>query len=92
VLKSGTDATIIAAGPIDVRSVAGPRATGAEGISLRVINMHTIKPLDEEAVLSAAREQAQLLRRKKPRLLADWGVPYPKYWPANIRRLLRWWE
>ena len=56
VLRPGTDATIIAAGMMVQSAVEAADALAAEGLSIRVIDMHTIKPIDRELVLSAARE------------------------------------
>lgn len=54
VLVEGTDAAIIAAGTMVHRAVAAAQALAAEGISARVVNMATINPLDEEAIVAAA--------------------------------------
>lgn len=51
VLTEGTDVTIIACGHLVWKSIEAAKELAAQGISAEVINMHTIKPLDEEAVL-----------------------------------------
>ena len=56
VLKDGTDVTIIAVGMNVQMSLKAAELLAAEGISARVIDMHTIKPLDTELVLKAAQE------------------------------------
>lgn len=56
VLEDGTDVTIIATGLMVQEAVKASRRLAAEGISARVLDMHTIKPLDEELVVRAARE------------------------------------
>lgn len=53
-LTAGTDVTIIACGHLMWQAVLAAEALAAEGISASVINMHTIKPLDEAAVIEAA--------------------------------------
>lgn len=56
VLKEGTDLTLIATGLEVAESLAAAEKLEAEGISVEVINMHTIKPLDVDlAVRSAAK-------------------------------------
>jgi transketolase len=55
-LVEGTDITIIACGEMVQTAVAAANYLDGEGISTRVINMHTLKPLDREAVLKAAVE------------------------------------
>ena len=53
-LVEGTDATIIANGTMVHRAVAAAKTLAAEGISTRVVNMATISPLDEAAIIAAA--------------------------------------
>ena len=52
-LNEGTDVTIIATGHCVWEAVQAAEALDAKGISAEVINMHTIKPLDEEAILKS---------------------------------------
>lgn len=49
----GTDVTIIACGHLVWKSIEAAKELEAQGISVEVINMHTIKPLDEQAVLQS---------------------------------------
>ncbi|MET9499403.1 transketolase C-terminal domain-containing protein [Streptomyces sp. NPDC006552] len=61
-LRRGTDVTLVATGPYPVlRALEAADRLAAEGVSARVLNMHTIKPLDEEALLAAARTTAGLV-------------------------------
>jgi transketolase len=55
-LREGRDACLIASGAVLSEALRAADILRADGISVRVISMHTIKPLDAEAVLSAARE------------------------------------
>ena len=55
-LRPGSDVTVIATGLMVSKALQAAELLAAEGISVRVINIHTIKPLDEELVLRAARE------------------------------------
>ena len=52
VLREGTDAAIFATGLMVTRALKAAELLSAEGISAAVVNFHTIKPLDEECVLS----------------------------------------
>ena len=54
ILAEGADAAIIANGTMVHRAVAAARILAAEGISARVVNMATVNPLDEAAILAAA--------------------------------------
>lgn len=60
-LRSGTDLTIIATGET-VRVALDAEAVLQEaGVSVRVLNFHTIKPLDVEAIVAAARETGHII-------------------------------
>jgi transketolase len=52
-LTEGTDVTIVATGHLVWESLLAAEKLEAEGISAEVINIHTIKPLDEEAILES---------------------------------------
>ncbi|HBA64204.1 MAG TPA: transketolase, partial [Lachnospiraceae bacterium] len=56
VLREGKDVAIIATGLEVNESLIAAEKLAADGIQAKVINMHTIKPLDEELVLAAAKE------------------------------------
>lgn len=56
ILRSGNDVTVIACGCLVADALGAADVLKDEGISVRVINMHTIKPLDRDAVLAAANE------------------------------------
>lgn len=53
VLTEGTDVTIIACGHLVWKSIEALKTLAEKGISAELINMHTIKPLDEEAILKS---------------------------------------
>ena len=53
VLNEGTDVTIIACGHLVWKSIEAVKALAEKGISAELINMHPIKPLDEEAILKS---------------------------------------
>jgi transketolase len=53
ILNEGTDVTIIACGHLVWKSIEAVKILAEEGISAELINMHTIKPLDEEAILKS---------------------------------------
>ncbi len=52
----GNDVTVFANGPMVYEALNAAEALAKEGISVRVIDLHTVKPLDEEAVVRAAEE------------------------------------
>ncbi|WP_116125571.1 transketolase family protein [Lewinella sp. IMCC34183] len=55
-LSEGTDVTIFATGHLVWKAVEAARQLEEEGISVELINIHTIKPLDEEAVIASAKK------------------------------------
>jgi len=60
-LCRGTDVTLIACGIMVEKAVRASELLAGEGISARVLDMATIKPIDREAVLSAARETGAIV-------------------------------
>ncbi|NLG98340.1 MAG: transketolase family protein [Chloroflexi bacterium] len=60
-LRDGSDLTFIACGETVPIALAAAEHLAAEGISCRVLSMHTIKPLDEMAVLKAAQETGAVI-------------------------------
>ena len=60
-LRDGTDVIIIASGILVDEALKAEEALAAKGISARVIDMHTWKPLDEELVIKAARETGAIV-------------------------------
>lgn len=60
-LTSGSDVTFIASGETVAPAAMAAQLLAEEGISCRVLSMHTIKPLDEEALLEAARDTKVML-------------------------------
>lgn len=54
-LREGNDVTLVATGVLVARALEAAQALGERGVSARVLNMGTVKPLDREAILDAAR-------------------------------------
>jgi transketolase len=57
----GSDVTVIANGLLVAEAIRAAEALDAEGISVRVLDMHTVKPLDAEAIAKAARETGAIV-------------------------------
>ena len=79
VLKDGTDVTIIAVGMNVQMSLKAAELLAAEGISARVIDMHTIKPLDTELVLKAAQETGCIVTTEEANVLGGLGAAVCEY-------------
>lgn len=61
VMRDGTDVAIIATGLMMNEAIEAGKVLAEQGIQARVINMCTIKPLDEELVLAAARDCGKII-------------------------------
>jgi transketolase len=72
-IADGSDVTIIATGIMVGMARQARELLAAEGISVRVIDMHTIKPLDEELVLKAARETGAIVTSEEASVLGGLG-------------------
>ena len=73
-LKDGKDVTIIAVGMNVQMALKAAELLAAKGISARVIDMHTIKPLDEELVLKAAKETGAIVTSEEANVLGGLGA------------------
>jgi transketolase len=73
-LLDGGDVTLIATGLLVAESIRAAEILEAEGISVRVIDMHTIKPLDREAVARAAQETGAIVVAEEHLLDSGLGV------------------
>ena len=60
-MSQGNDITIIASGETVKVAVDSAEVLSQKGISCRVINMHTLKPLDEDAIIKAAKETGYII-------------------------------
>ena len=72
-LKDGTDVTIVATGLMVDMANNAAKALEAEGISARVINIHTIKPLDTEIIIKAAKETGAIVVAEEHNILGGLG-------------------
>ena len=72
-LKEGTDVTIVATGLCVANSLEAAQKLEADGISAEVINIHTIKPLDEELILSSAKKTGKVVTAEEHSVLNGLG-------------------
>lgn len=72
-LREGTDVTIVATGLEVSEALEAHELLKAEGISARVINIHTIKPLDEEIVVKAAEETGAIVTAEEHSIIGGLG-------------------
>ena len=72
-LKEGNDVTIIATGLMVNEAMIAHDLLKAEGISARVINMATIKPIDKDIILKAARETGAIVTAEEHSVIGGLG-------------------
>lgn len=72
-LNEGTDVTIIATGHLVWEALIAAEALEAKGISAEVINIHTIKPLDEEAILKSVKKTGCVVTAEEHNIIGGLG-------------------
>ncbi len=72
-LQDGSDVTIVATGLMVGMALTAAEQLKAEGISARVINIHTIKPLDEELIIKAANETGAIVTAEEHSIIGGLG-------------------
>ena len=73
VLKEGDDLSIIACGVMVKESLEAAELLKKKGISARVINLHTIKPIDREVVINAAKETGAIITAEEHQVMGGMG-------------------
>ena len=72
-LRDGKDITVVATGLMVAEALDAAKALADEGIDVRVINIHTIKPLDEELILKAAKETGKIVTAEEHNIIGGLG-------------------
>ncbi len=72
-LKDGTDVTIIATGIMVEKALKAYEILKADGINARVINIHTIKPIDTELIIKAAKETKKIVTAEEHSIIGGLG-------------------
>ena len=82
-LRDGSDATVIATGMMVQMALKAAEMLQADGIDARVIDMHTIKPLDEELLLRAARETGAIVTTEEHNIIGGLGSAVAEFLSEN---------
>jgi transketolase len=91
-VREGSDVTLMFCGPIGSEVVEAAEMLKKDGINCRVVSMHTIKPIDKEAVVAAAKEcGGRIITAEEHSVIGGLGeavcaVLAEKY-PARVRRI-----
>jgi len=72
-LKKGNDVTIIATGIMVQKSLKAAKLLSEEGIDARVINIHTIKPIDKDIIIKAAKETKAIVTAEEHSIIGGLG-------------------
>ena len=77
ILREGGDVTLVATGGVVWEALKAAEALAAKGVAARVVNIHTIKPLDEDVILDSARRTRGivLVRRGTEPAYGKWVFP-----------------
>lgn len=78
-LREGSDVTVIAVGLMVQMALKAAELLATEGVSLRVIDMHTIKPLDEALVMQAAQETGAIVTTEEHSIVGGLGSAVAEY-------------
>lgn len=73
-LREGKDYTIIATGILVNQAVIAAETLAAEGIDVRVIDMHTIKPIDQDIIIKAAKETKGIVTAEEHSVIGGLGA------------------
>ena len=72
-LREGTDVTIVATGICVPEALEAAEKLAADGISAEVINIHTIKPLDEELIIKSAKKTGKVVTAEEHSIIGGLG-------------------
>ena len=72
-LEEGDDVTVIATGLVVYEALKAVRALKEKGINARLINMHTIKPIDKDSIIKAAKETGKIITIEEHNIIGGLG-------------------
>ncbi|MEN8076901.1 transketolase family protein [Clostridioides difficile] len=73
-IKDGNDITVIATGMMVAKALEAAKELETEGVSVRVINMSTIKPIDREIIVKAAKETKAIITAEEHSVIGGLGA------------------
>lgn len=72
-IGNGTDATVIATGIVVAEAIKAKEELEKQGINIRVIDMHTIKPIDKEIIIKSAKETKKIITIEDHNIIGGLG-------------------
>ena len=82
-MMDGSDVTIVATGICVCEAMLAAEKLAEDGFSARVINIHTIKPLDEELILKAAKETGKIVTVEEHSVIGGLGGAVSEFLSEN---------
>ena len=73
-VREGNDVTLMFCGPIGAEVVKAADALAAEGIKCRIVSMHTIKPIDKDAIIDAAKNTGGIVTIEEHNIIGGLGA------------------
>lgn len=90
-LRAGTDVTLIACGVMVERALVAADSLAQQGIECRVLNMATIKPIDKDAIILAAKETKGLVTAEDHSVIGGLGSAVSEvvceHYPTRVKRV-----
>ena len=87
----GTDATVFATGIMVAEALKTQEALREEGIDIRVVDIHTIKPIDDEMIVKCAKETKKLISIEEHSVIGGLGTAISEVltekYPAKLTRM-----
>ena len=87
----GTDATVFATGIMVAEALKAQEALREEGIDIRVVDIHTIKPIDDEMIVKCAKETKKLISIEEHSVIGGLGTAISEVltekYPAKLTRM-----
>lgn len=91
VLREGSDVCVVACGMMVGRALDAADRLAAEGVSVRVVNMHTIKPIDEDLLIDCARTCGKIITIEEGSIVGGLGTAVAEVLsekcPVPVRRI-----
>ena len=90
-LKDGDDVTVIATGLVVNEALKAVKALESKGINARLINMHTIKPIDKDIIIKAAKETGKIITVEEHNIIGGLGEAVcsvtSEFCPVPVKRI-----
>jgi len=91
ILKEGNDLTIFASGGVVYSALQAAYHLEKEGIHARVVNIHTIKPIDDELIIRCAKETKKIVTVEDHNIIGGLGSAVSEvvseYYPVYVKRI-----